>query len=49
MLPVLGSSMNFWMIEIIAVAMAGSASRSMNWATALHLPISVTDFFWIAL
>ncbi len=49
MLEELGSSMKPWMSLIIAVAMSGTVSRSMNWATFLHLPISATAFFWIAL
>src|SRR5690348_4691424 len=44
-----GLSMNCWISLIIAFAMSGELSRSMNWATFLHLAISATDFFWMSL
>ena len=49
MLPAVGLSMNFWISAIIASAIAGSLSRSMNCGTALQPAIAATDLFWIAL
>ena len=49
MLPELGSSMKLWIWLIIAVAMSGTVSLSMNCETASQALIASTDFFWMSL